>query len=89
MAQKSRGSEISSGTLQHVLIIYSVTRLPLFISAFQRAEELRFAMELGGYDANVQERATDNKWQLRDTLSLIMIIPFAIILFVLKIFKVM
>ena len=58
--------------------------IPLFISAFQRAEELAIAMEVRGYDANVNRtsyRVTMAYW---DTMCLISIIPIAIVLLVLK-----
>ena len=85
LAQKSRGSEISSGNIATRIKSFIPLLVPLFISAFQRAEELAVAMEVRGYDANVKRTSYRQlKWQLRDTLSLIMIIPIAIILFVLK-----
>ncbi|GJF61709.1 TPA: energy-coupling factor transporter transmembrane protein EcfT [Staphylococcus argenteus] len=85
LAQKSRGSEISSGNIATRIKSFIPLLVPLFMSAFQRAEELAVAMEVRGYDANVQRTSYRQlKWQLRDTLSLIMIIPIAIILFVLK-----
>ena len=31
--------------------------IPLFISAFQRAEELAIAMEVRGYDINIKRKA--------------------------------
>ena len=36
--------------------------IPLFISAFQRAEELAIAMEVRGYDANVNEQVIELQW---------------------------
>ena len=54
LAQKSRGSEISSGSLMTRIKAFIPLMIPLFISAFQRADELAIAMEVRGYDANVQ-----------------------------------
>ena len=53
LAQKSRGSELSSGGLMTRIKAFIPLMIPLFISAFQRAEELAIAMEVRGYDANV------------------------------------
>ena len=59
--------------------------IPLFISAFQRADELAIAMEVRGYDANVQRTSYRKlSWHKRDTLSLFSLIPIGMILFVLK-----
>ena len=59
--------------------------IPLFISAFQRADELAIAMEVRGYDANVQRTSYRKlSWHKRDTLSLFSLIPIGMILFILK-----
>lgn len=60
LAQKSRGSEISSGNIATRIKSFIPLLVPLFISAFQRAEELAVAMEVRGYDAMLRERATDS-----------------------------
>ena len=58
--------------------------IPLFISAFQRADELAIAMEVRGYDANVQRTSYRKlSWHKRYT-SLFSLIPIGMILFVLK-----
>ncbi|MGT2341025.1 energy-coupling factor transporter transmembrane component T family protein [Staphylococcus aureus] len=54
LAQKSRGSEISSGNVATRIKSFIPLLVPLFISAFQRAEELAVAMEVRGYHANVK-----------------------------------
>ncbi|MBO1198054.1 energy-coupling factor transporter transmembrane protein EcfT [Staphylococcus simiae] len=85
LAQKSRGSEISSGNITTRIKAFIPLLVPLFISAFQRAEELAIAMEVRGYDANVKRTSYRLlKWQLRDTIALVLLIPIAIILFVIK-----
>ena len=59
--------------------------IPLFISAFQRAEELAIAMEVRGYDANVKRTSYRKlQWRMADTMCLISFIPIAVVLFVLK-----
>ena len=43
--------------------------IPLFISAFQRAEELAIAMEVRGYDANVNRTSYRKlQWHIGDTM---------------------
>ena len=85
LAQKSRGSEISSGSLMTRIKAFIPLMIPLFISAFQRADELAIAMEVRGYDANVQRTSYRKlSWHKRDTLSLFSLIPIGMILFVLK-----
>ncbi|MGZ2416537.1 energy-coupling factor transport system permease protein [Staphylococcus caledonicus] len=85
LAQKSRGSEISSGSLMTRIKAFVPLMIPLFISAFQRAEELAIAMEVRGYDADTQRTSYRKlEWRLNDTMCLLSIIPIAIVLFVLK-----
>lgn len=85
LAQKSRGSEISSGSLMTRIKAFIPLMIPLFISAFQRADELAIAMEVRGYDANVQRTSYRKlSWHKRDTLSLFSLIPIGMILFILK-----
>ncbi|GGG90913.1 energy-coupling factor transporter transmembrane protein EcfT [Staphylococcus pragensis] len=85
LAQKSRGSEISSGNLTTRIKAFIPLMIPLFISAFQRAEELAIAMEVRGYDANIKRTSYRKlQWSLRDTICLLSIVPIAIVLFILK-----
>ncbi|WP_317953640.1 energy-coupling factor transporter transmembrane component T [Staphylococcus sp. NWU MK-U1] len=85
LAQKSRGSELSSGSLMTRIKAFIPLMIPLFISAFQRAEELAIAMEVRGYDANVKRTSYRKlQWHIGDTMCLISIIPIAIVLLVLK-----
>ena len=49
--------------------------VPLFISAFQRSDELANAMEARGYDPSKKRtRYRLLKWKMRDTLSLVFIL---------------
>ena len=58
--QKSRGSEISSGNIATRIKSFIPLLVPLFISAFQRAEELAVAMEVRVMMPMFKERATDS-----------------------------
>ena len=85
LAQKSRGSEISSGSIVTRIKSFIPLMIPLFISAFQRAEELAIAMEVRGYDMNVKRTSYRLlHWRLRDTFALLTLIPIAIILYIIK-----
>jgi energy-coupling factor transport system permease protein len=85
LAQKSRGSELSSGTLMNRIKAFIPLLIPLFISAFQRAEDLAIAMEIRGYDANTERTSyRELQWKLKDTIVVLLIIPIAVVLFVLK-----
>ena len=60
LAQKSRGSELSSGGLMtRIKSIYSFNDSIIYLS-FQRAEELAIAMEVRGYDANVNRTSYES-----------------------------
>lgn len=85
LAQKSRGSEISSGSMGQRIKAFIPLLIPLFISAFQRAEDLAIAMEVRGYDVN-SKRTSFRKleWHWKDTLLIGSLILIAVILFVLK-----
>ena len=85
LAQKSRGSEISSGSLITRIRAFIPIMIPLFISAFQRAEELAIAMEVRGNDINIKRTSYRLlHWQYKDTLTVLLLIPIATILFILK-----
>ncbi|MCH8647450.1 energy-coupling factor transporter transmembrane protein EcfT [Staphylococcus lugdunensis] len=85
LAQKSRGSEISSGGIFARIKAFVPLMIPLFVSAFQRAEDLAIAMEVRGYDANVQRTSYRTlQWQIKDTIVILAMIPIAGLMFVLK-----
>lgn len=89
LAQKSRGSEISSGGLVTRIQAFVPLLIPLFISAFQRAEELAIAMEVRGYDAHAERTSYRMlQWRLRDTCTLLLLIPILAILLLIKFFGV-
>ncbi|SDW91592.1 energy-coupling factor transport system permease protein [Marininema mesophilum] len=48
-AQKARGADFESGSIIRRLKSYIPVLIPLFVSAFRRAEELALAMEARGY----------------------------------------
>lgn len=74
-AQASRGVEFSEGTLKEKILSIVSLIIPLFISAFQRAEDLANAMESRNYNPEAKRtRYKQLNWKVADTLSLISVI---------------
>lgn len=71
-AQSSRGVDFEHGRLKEKLRAIISLIIPLFLSAFQRSEELANAMEARGYDPSAKRtRYRIMKWHVRDTIGLI------------------
>lgn len=74
-AQASRGVEFSEGSLKDKILSIVSLIIPLFISAFQRAEDLANAMESRNYNPEAKRtRYKQLKWRLADTLSLMSVV---------------
>lgn len=74
-AQASRGVEFSEGSLKEKIMSIVSLIIPLFISAFQRAEDLANAMESRNY--NPEAKRTRYKqlfWKMSDTVSFVCVI---------------
>ena len=71
-AQASRGVDFIHGKLREKMRAIVSLIVPLFISAFQRSEELANAMEARGYDPSAtRTRYRQLKWHARDTVALV------------------
>lgn len=71
-AQASRGVDFKEGTLKEKISAIISLIVPLFISAFSRAEELANAMEARCYNPEApRTRYKQLKWALRDTLAIV------------------
>lgn len=84
-AQMSRGSDMTAGTLKERIKAVIPLLVPLFVSAFKRAEDLAIAMEVRGYKGDVSRtkyRKLD--WHTYDTLSLLTLIPITVLILYLK-----
>jgi energy-coupling factor transport system permease protein len=81
-AQASRGVDFMGGKFSEKIRAIVSLIVPLFISAFQRSEELANAMEARGYDPQAKRtRYRQLKWAHRDTFSAcIMLILFSLLL---------
>ncbi|CEG24393.1 Energy-coupling factor transporter transmembrane protein EcfT [Planococcus massiliensis] len=76
-AQMARGSDIGSGPIKERIKAVVPLLIPLFVSAFKRAEDLATAMEVRGYrggEGRTRYRQLD--WRLIDSLSLLLLAGF-------------
>jgi len=84
-AQMARGSDLSAGPIKDRLKAVVPLLVPLFVSAFKRAEDLATAMEVRGYRGGEgRTKYRQLKWMARDTISLALLVIVAIILFMLR-----
>ena len=84
-AQASRGVEFSEGSLKEKILSIVSLIIPLFISAFQRAEDLANAMESRNY--NPEAKRTRYKqliWKISDTISFACVIMICSVLVIMS-----
>lgn len=78
-AQSSRGSTFMAGKLKDRIKALLPIIIPLFVSAFQRAEDMAIAMEVRGYTGGEGRTSFRQlKWTLKDTLGILFLILFGI-----------
>ena len=71
-AQKARGAMLDSGTFTQRIKALVPILIPLFISAFRRADELAMAMECRCYHGDEgRTRMKQLTWCTRDTLAMV------------------
>lgn len=74
-AQASRGVDFSEGKLKDKIMSIVSLIIPLFISAFQRAEDLANAMESRNYNPEAKRtRYKQLVWKLSDTISFLFVL---------------
>ncbi|KGR79711.1 energy-coupling factor transporter transmembrane component T family protein [Ureibacillus manganicus] len=84
-AQMARGSDLSAGPLKDRIKAVVPLLVPLFVSAFKRAEDLATAMEVRGYRGGEgRTRYRKLKWDWRDSISLVVLIALAALLIYLR-----
>lgn len=84
-AQMARGSDLSAGPIADRIKAVVPLLVPLFVSAFKRAEDLATAMEVRGYRGGEgRTRYRQLNWQLRDTVILVALIALAVGLFLVR-----
>ena len=82
-AQMARGSDLSAGPIGARLKAIVPLLIPLFISAFKRAEDLATAMEVRGYRGGEgRTKYRQLKWTWKDTFSIIVIIAIGALLYI-------
>ncbi|MCD7797562.1 MAG: energy-coupling factor transporter transmembrane protein EcfT [Clostridiales bacterium] len=84
-AQKSRGADMESGGLVHRAKALIPVLIPLFVSAFRRANELAYAMECrcyGGGEGRTKMKVM--KFSFRDYISLVTVIIFIALIILLN-----
>ena len=80
-AQMARGSDLSAGPLKDRVKAIVPLLVPLFVSAFKRAEDLATAMEVRGYRGGEgRTRYRQLKWDLGDTFALLSLVVLVILL---------
>jgi len=71
-AQTSRGVDFSEGKLKEKVVAIVSLLIPLFVSAFKRADELANAMEARGYKGGEgRTKFRELKWGLNETIFII------------------
>jgi energy-coupling factor transport system permease protein len=84
-AQRSRGVNFDSGSLRQRLNAVVPLLIPLFVSAFNRAEDLATAMEARGYHGGEgRTKYRINQWHLRDTVSVVFFLLVTIVMILLR-----
>ena len=74
-AQASRGVDFQNGKFSEKIRAIVSLIVPLFISALQRSEELANAMEARGYDPSAKRtKYRVSKWQVKDTISSLVVL---------------
>ena len=87
-AQKARGADFETGSIVQRAKALLPILVPLFVSAFKRADELAVAMESRCYHGGEgRTRMKQLKMQRRDYIALILGIVFLAVMIVLKRFK--
>jgi energy-coupling factor transport system permease protein len=80
-AQMARGVDFTSGPVKQRINAIIPLLVPLFISAFKRAEELATAMEARGYQGGEgRTKLRELKWGILDTVILAILIGVGIVL---------
>ena len=80
-AQMARGSDLSAGPLKDRIKAVVPLLVPLFVSAFKRAEDLATAMEVRGYRGGEgRTRYRQLKWDLKDTAILVVLVAVTALL---------
>ncbi|WP_461240004.1 energy-coupling factor transporter transmembrane component T family protein [Paucilactobacillus sp. N302-9] len=85
-SQRARGVDFASGGLIKRIKSVIPIMIPLFISAFKRAEDLATAMEARGYrDSDQRTKYRILQWHRRDTIAVSVFVVIVVLLFILRV----
>lgn len=80
-AQMARGSDMTTGSMKERMNAIVPLLIPLFVSAFKRAEDLATAMEVRGYKGGEgRTRYRKLEWATRDTIIIFALVVLAAVL---------
>jgi energy-coupling factor transport system permease protein len=84
-AQAARGVDFSSGPFSERMKAMTSLLIPLFISAFKRAEELAVAMEVRGYRGGEgRTKLRQLTWTMTDTMFMMSLVCLSVALWLLR-----
>ncbi|WP_080147304.1 energy-coupling factor transporter transmembrane component T family protein [Marinilactibacillus piezotolerans] len=84
-AQRARGIDFGEGNLYEQMKSIVPLLIPLFVSSFNRAEELATAMEARGYKGGEgRSKYRQLSWETKDTVTIIAFLGLAVLLLLLK-----
>lgn len=84
-AQMARGVDFRNGPIRERVKALFPLLIPLFMSAFKRAEELAVAMEARGYKgADGRTKFRQLTWTWRDTVAIVIILLFGLLIIFLR-----
>lgn len=84
-AQRARGVDFGEGSVFQQMKAIVPLLIPLFVSSFNRAEELATAMEARGYQGGEgRSKYRQLQWQRNDTLVMLAFAVMAVLLFVFR-----
>ncbi|MDI2586255.1 MULTISPECIES: energy-coupling factor transporter transmembrane protein EcfT [unclassified Psychrobacillus] len=80
-AQMARGSDMTTGSMKERMNAIVPLLIPLFVSAFKRAEDLATAMEVRGYKGGEgRTRYRKLEWATKDTVIIVTLLILAVVL---------
>lgn len=84
-AQRARGVDFSDGNLMDKMRAIVPLLIPLFVSSFNRAEELATAMEARGYQGGEgRTKYRQLKWHTRDTICILAYVVLTVVLILVR-----
>lgn len=84
-AQRSRGGDLSSGSIGKRIKGLVAIIIPLFFNALKRADDLAIAMEARGYEGdNGRTKLKELEWKTKDTIAMIAVGLLMVVVIVMR-----